>query len=311
MTSQAIPRDPVTALHVRRRVSVTRRSARAGWVFVAPFLVVLSVAVIAPVVYAIYLSLFRDRFIGGEQFVGLANYVQAFTDAKLWSGVLRVLLFFAIQVPIMLAFALVAALALDSGRLRWSGAFRIILFLPYAVPGVVSVLIWAFVYGPQFGLVGTVNSALGGAYITPLTPQAILGSIANIAVWEYAGYYMLVFYATLRTVSGDIYEAAEIDGAGPLRTVISIKLPALRGAIVIAVVFSVIGSFQLFNEPNLLRTSAPTTITSNFTPTLYTYTLSFAGQQYNYAAALAVVLGLVTGVVAYIVQVRGNRSELR
>jgi multiple sugar transport system permease protein len=311
MSAESIGGEPVIAVRVRRRASVTRRGARAGWVFVAPFLVVLAVAVIAPVVYAIYLSLFRDRFIGGDQFVGLANYVEAFTDEKLWSGVLRVVLFFAIQVPVMLAFALVAALALDSGRLRWSGAFRVILFLPYAVPGVVSVLIWAFVYGPQYGLVGTVNSLLGSAVVTPLTPQSILVSIANIAVWEYAGYYMLVFYATLRTVPADIYEAAEIDGAGPFRTVLSIKLPALRGAIVIAVVFSVIGSFQLFNEPNLLKVSAPTTITSNFTPTLYTYTLSFAGQQYNYAAALAIVLGLVTGLIAYVVQVRGNRSDVR
>ena len=136
-------------------------------------------------------------------------------------------------------------------------------------------------------------------------------AIANIATWQFAGYNMLIFYSALRTVPGELYEAAAIDGATPLRIILSIKLPALRGAIVIAVVFSIIGSFQLFNEPNLLKVLAPNAISSFFTPNLYAYTLSFAGQQYNYSATIAIVMGVLTGVIAYIVQLRGTRSEQR
>ena len=87
----------------------------------------------------------------------------------------------------------------------------------------------------------------------------MLASIANIVTWEFVGYNMLIFYSALRTVPDELYEAAAIDGAGPFRTS-SIKLPALRGAIVIATIFSIIGSFQLFNEPNILRTLAPNVI---------------------------------------------------
>ena len=111
--------------------------------------------------------------------------------------------------------------------------------------------------------------------------------------------------------SADLYEAAELDGASPLRVVTAIKLPALRGAIVIATIFSIIGSFQLFNEPNLLRTLAPNVIGTDFTPNLYAYNLSFAGQEYNYSATVAIVMGVLTAVIAYVVQVRGTRQENR
>lgn len=288
-----------------------RRIRLAGWQFVAPFMLLFLGAIVAPVIYAVYLSLFRDQLVGGNAFVGLANYATLLGDEKFWSSLGRVTLFLVIQVPVMLVLGLVAALALDSVRMRWIPFFRIALFLPYAVPGVVAALIWGFMYGSEFGLAGSVNSLLGSDVIEPLSPQWILVAIANIATWQFAGYNMLIFYSALRTVPGELYEAAAIDGASPLRIILSVKLPALRGAIVIAVVFSIIGSFQLFNEPNLLKVLAPNAISSFFTPNLYAYTLSFAGQQYNYSATIAIVMGVLTGVIAYIVQLRGTRSEQR
>ncbi|MBF4635165.1 sugar ABC transporter permease [Agreia pratensis] len=294
-----------TPTRTRRRLGIP-----IGWGFVTPFLVFFVIAILAPVVYAIYLSLFREQIVGGSGFVGFDNYVRAFTDPEFWAGVGRVIAFMIVQVPIMLAFSLIAALAIDSGRLRAPGFYRILLFLPYAVPGVVAVLIWGFIYGPRFGLVGSINNFLGAQIFTPLTPDWVLASIANISVWEFAGYNMVIFYAALRTVPSELYEAASLDGAGPLRTVMSIKLPALRGALVITTIFSIIGSFQLFNEPNLLKPIAPNAITSNFTPNLYAYTLSFAGQQYNYSATIAIVMGLITAIIAYVVQLRGTRKEL-
>lgn len=266
--------------------------------------------IVAPVLYALYLSLFREQLVGGNVFTGLDNYVQVLGDSKFWESFGRVTLFLVVQVPIMLALSLIAALALDSARLHGSGFFRIAIFLPYAVPGVVAALIWGFIYGDQFGLTASINS-LFGIHLQPLASSWILGSIGNIVTWEFMGYNMLIFYAALRVVPGELYEAAEIDGAGAFRTVISIKIPALRGAIVIATIFSVIGSFQLFNEPNLLKALAPNAITSYFTPNMYAYNLSFAGQQFNYAATVALVMGVITAVIAYVVQLRGSRQEVR
>jgi multiple sugar transport system permease protein len=287
------------------------RGDTKGWIFVGPFLAVFAFAFLAPIGYAAYLSLFREQaFFGTREFVGLANYADVFTDDKFWDGSLRVLLFLVVQVPIMLGLALVAALAIDSARLYASSFFRLVIFLPYAVPGVVAVLMWGFMYGTNFGLAADVNELLGTS-IAPLSEDWMLASIANIVTWEFVGYNMLIFYSALRTVPGDIYEAAAIDGAGALRTVLSIKIPALRGAIVIATIFSIIGTFQLFNEPNILRTLEPNVITTYYTPNLYAYNLSFGGQQYNYSATVAIVMGLLTAVIAYVVQLRGSREAMK
>lgn len=299
---------PAVAGPVRPQRSTVRWH---GWAYIGPFMFFFLLTVVAPVGYATYLSLFRNQLVGGRSFVGVANYAQVLTDPDFWHGFGRVLVFLAIQVPVMMAIALVAALALDSGRLVARGAFRVLLFLPYAVPGVVAALIWGFIYGPRFGLAGTINSALGSEMLRPLSSSWILPSIANIATWEFAGYNMLIYYAALRTVPAELYEAASIDGAGALRQIGAIKVPALRGALVITTVFSIIGSIQLFNEPNLLKPMAPNSISSSFTPNLYAYNLAFSGQRPSYSATIAVVMGVITGIVAYVVQVRGSRKDAR
>ncbi|WP_329373448.1 sugar ABC transporter permease [Streptomyces sp. NBC_00669] len=285
------------------------RRRLAGWGFVGPFLAVFVLVFLAPIVYSIHLSLFRDQLIGGNHFVGLDNYRQAFQDHEFWSGLGRVGLFLVVQVPIMLGIALLVALALDSGRLYGRDFFRISIFLPYAVPAVVATLMWGFMYGKQFGLVASVNEHLHTSIPDPLAPGWVLASIGNIVTWEFVGYNMLIFYAALRVVPESLYEAAEIDGAGQWRVIRSIKIPAIRGALVIATIFSVIGSFQLFNEPSILKSLAPNAITTYFTPNLYTFSLSFSGQQHNYAATVAIVMGVVTMIVAYVVQLRGMRKE--
>jgi multiple sugar transport system permease protein len=140
-----------------------RRSRRrwAGAGFIAPFLAVFALVFLAPIVYSIYLSLFRERLIGGNSFVGLDNYADVLQDDQFWTSLTRVALFLAIQVPIMLGIALAVALAIDSRRLFAANLFRITVFLPYAVPAVVATLMWGFMYGSRFGLVGSINENLG------------------------------------------------------------------------------------------------------------------------------------------------------
>lgn len=284
------------------------RRSWTGWGFIGPFAVVFAFVFLAPIAYSIYLSLFRDQLIGGNHFVGLDNYKQAFQDDQFWSSLERVSLFLVIQVPIMLGIALFVALALDSGRLFGRDFFRISIFLPYAVPAVVATLMWGFMYGTQFGLVGDINSAFDVTLPDPLSAHLVLASIGNIVTWEFVGYNMLIFYSALRVIPTSLYEAAEIDGAGQFRVITAIKLPAIRGALVIATIFSIIGSFQLFNEPSILRPLARNAITTDYTPNFYTYSLSFNGQQHNYSAAVAIIMGLITMIIAYVVQLRGMRK---
>ncbi|SEF38040.1 multiple sugar transport system permease protein [Amycolatopsis pretoriensis] len=309
MTSTAAP--PVAA--PARPAPPARRPRRnwRGWLFVAPFMLVFALTFVAPVVYAFVLSLFRDQaFFGGTVFVGGDNYAQVLADPKFWEAFRRVLVFLAVQVPIMLVLALIAALAIDSARLHAPGFFRVVIFLPYAVPAVVAALMWGFIYGDHFGLAADLNHLFGTDAIKPLSQNWLLTSIGNVVTWEFVGYNMLIFYSALKVIPKELFEAASIDGAGAFRTILSVKLPAIRGAIVIATIFSIIGSFQLFNEPNIMRNLVPNVIGTFYTPNMYAYNLSFAGQQYNYSAAVAIVMGVITAVIAYVVQLRGSRKGM-
>jgi multiple sugar transport system permease protein len=291
----------------RRRARHHARPRLAGWGFVGPFLIVFAFALIVPIGYAIYLSLFRQQLIGGNAFVGAANYRLALSDPQFWAALRRAALFLAVQVPVMLVLALLAALALDSARLRWAPLYRLSIFLPYAVPAVVASLMWGFMYGSQFGLIARVRSFFGGHFPDPLSGSWVLAAVGNVVTWEFVGYNMLIFFSALRAVPGELYEAAEIDGAAQLAIIRWIKLPALRVAIVVALIFSIIGSLQLFNEPNILQQLAPDTISSSFTPNMYAYNLSFAGQEYNYSATIAIVMGILTMIIAAAVQWYGSR----
>jgi len=299
LTSAAVP---------RRRREASRRAA-VGYLFVAPFLVVFVAMLVVPLVYAGYLSLFREQLVGGTSFAGLDNYTRAFGDDRLWQGVARVGMFFLIQVPIMLVLALAFALALDSGVLWLSRLFRLGFFVPYAVPGVVATLMWGYLYGPEFGPIAQLFDKLSLDRPKLLGSDLMLGSIANVVFWEFTGYNMILLYAALRAIPTELYEAAAVDGAGPWRTAWSVKIPALRPALLLALIFSVIGSFQLFNEPQLLQRLAPNVIDSAYTPNIYAYSLAFTSQDLNYAAAVSFLLGLVIVAVSYTVQLAANRRR--
>ncbi|MFC6568340.1 carbohydrate ABC transporter permease [Actinoplanes utahensis] len=286
---------------------MTRRSW-IGWQFTGPFLAVFALVFLAPIGYSAYLSVFRTKLVGGTGFVGMENYTKTFSDPQFWEGVSRVAIFLAVQVPIMLGLALLVALAIDSGRLYGTGFFRVSIFLPYAVPAVVATLMCGFLYGIRFGLVGSLNEGLGLNIPDPLAPDWILTTIGNIVTWEFVGYNMLILYSGLRVVDTALYEAAAIDGAGQFRIIRAIKLPALRGPLVVATIFSIIGSFQLFTEPQILKSIAPNAITTYFTPNVYTYQLSFTGQQVNYSATIALVMGVATMIVAYLFQRRSLKG---
>ncbi len=275
---------------------------RAGLLFLLPFLVVFGIGVIAPLGYAAWLSLYRDQLIGGRTFVGLANYTKVLADPDFLDGAGRVAVFLVVQVPVMLGLALFAALTLDSQRVRGMRFMRIGIFMPYAVPSVVAALMWGFMYGDQFGLVGQLNDAFDLSLPSPLSGGLVLTSIGNVVTWEFVGYNMLILYAALRAVPEELYEAAEIDGANGLQIAFRIKLPALRPALSVAGLFSIIGTFQLFNEPNILQTLAPGAISTHYTPNMYAYQLTFNADQVTYSAAVAVVLGLITVAVAYSAQ---------
>ncbi|MFB9252628.1 carbohydrate ABC transporter permease [Sphaerisporangium melleum] len=285
-----------------------RRKTQIGLAFIAPFGVLFALVFIVPILYAGYLSLFQEKLVGGNTFVGLANYLKLFQDPQFWDGAGRVFRFTFVQVPIMLIFSMALALALDSMRLHGTRFLRVTIFLPYAVPAIVSTLMWGFLLGVKYGLFGSLNDALGTDF-NPFAPGTTLISIGVMVTWAFTGFNMLIFYAALKAVPRELYEAAAIDGANEFQIVRAIKLPALRGSLIVTIIFSIIGTFQMFNEPQILPSMvAGSGVTTFYTPNLYAYNLAFTGSQQGYAAALALVMAAITIAVAYAVQIRGLRN---
>jgi multiple sugar transport system permease protein len=276
----------------RRRKSRGRRGL-AGFAFTLPFMGLFLAVFVAPLLYALYLSLFREQLIGGRSFVGLGNYAEGVTDEDFLSGVGRVVLFLVVQVPVMLVLALFFALALDSGRVRFAKFFRIGIFVPYAVPTVIAALMWGFLYGRDFGPLAEAAGKLGVSAPNFLGEHTMLWSIANVSTWTFTGVNMIVFLTALRAVPDELYDAAAVDGAGALRIALHVKLPLLRPALLLCTIFSVIGALQLFAEPQIFSAIAPQVIGKAFTPNLYVYNLAFTDQRLNYAAALSVLMGAV------------------
>ena len=302
------PAEPSSIAGSRRPLTA---KAIAPYLFLAPFFALFIAFIVAPLVYALYMSIFRDTLVGGRQFAGVANYLKVMGDQKFWDGVGNLAIFGIVQVPIMLGLALLFALVLDRGHLYAKGLFRLGFFLPYAVPSVIAALIWGYLYGPVFGPLTQLANMLN---LTPpnfLAKDAMLFSIATIVTWEFVGYNMVIFYAALKAIPSELSEAALIDGATPWQFARTIQLPLLWPAILLAIIFSINGTLQLFNEPYLMRALAPQVISSSYTPNIYAYSLATASQQYNYAAAVSFVLGVVIAGASYLFTVVTNRGRAK
>jgi multiple sugar transport system permease protein len=281
------------------------------YLFLAPFLLLFLLFFILPLGYALGISLFADRLVGGTVFVGSQNYLQAFLDSSFWEGVRRMLLFMVVQVPVMLCLALIFALLLDSGVTKLRTLFRLGFFLPYAIPSVVSALLWGYLYSPSFGPFAQIASSLHLPAPGFLTDSGMLASIGNIVTWQWTGYNMIILFAALQAIPPELYEAALVDGATGWKVARYIKIPLIAPALVLTCVFSIIGSLQLFNEPRIMWTLAPDVIGDHYTPNLYAYNLAFNDQQYNYSAAISFTLGAIVFVCSYIFMLATNRGRLR
>ncbi|MGW0802613.1 carbohydrate ABC transporter permease [Nonomuraea sp. NPDC002799] len=266
-------------------------------IFIAPFGILFLVFFAAPILYATWKSLYVVQRTGTygpatQVFGGLSQYVQVFQDATFWESVGRVLLFGVVQVPIMIGLALLFALLLDSPLLRGKRFFRLAFFAPYAVPGVIAAIMWGYLFSPTVSPFSVLTSK-----VDFLSGDLVLWAIVNVVTWVFVGYNMLIIYSSLLAIPAEIYEAARLDGAGQLRIAWSVKIPMVMPALVLTVVFSIIGTLQLLAEPQVF-TQFTSTVTSTYTPNLVVYATASV-PNFNFAAAFSVVLALATFVLSF------------
>ncbi|HET9076874.1 MAG TPA: sugar ABC transporter permease [Acidimicrobiales bacterium] len=287
-----------------RRRAARKRIQGAPALFLAPFALLFTVFFLVPIGYAIYESLYRVHVSGlglgptGTVFAGFANYTQALSSSGFVSGLERVLLFGVVQIPVMLVFATLLAMLLDSAAARFQRFFRPAFFLPYGIPGVIASILWSFLYLPGLSPIVSGLKTMGFGSVNFLGVHTVLWSIANIVTWEYTGYNMLIIYAGLQAIPKELYEAARMDGASEWKIATRVKLPMVFSSVVLTAVFSIIGTLQLFSEPQVLR-AVTTNISSTFTPNLDAYTQAFTANNPNEAAAIAVILAVGTFILSF------------
>jgi multiple sugar transport system permease protein len=215
------------------------------------------------------------------------------------SSILRVVLFACVQIPFMLLVSLAMALLLDAVTSKVAGRFRIVLLVPYMIPGVVAAIVWVNLYSPEVGPLTPLGELLGFDW-NFFAPSMVWPSIGNLLTWHGIGYNMVIIYSALQSVPRELFEAARLDGASELRIARSIKIPFVRGALVLTALLSIIQMLQIFNEPALFRNVTPETVSDDFAPIMIIYNQAFNAGNYNYAAALSVLLALFLGVASFL-----------
>ncbi len=284
------------------------------WVWVLPAVILLVVFVYYPIVDNIRLSLFSwSAFSAKPTFVGLDNYRTAATDPVFWHSMLNNTLFAVTSLIFQVGFSLVLAAVLEEfvhQRLR--GLLRTIYFIPAAISITVSGILFSFIYNPQIGLLNSALSALGLDSWT----HAWLGeqgtamwSIIAMSQWQSFGYTAVLFVVAIQRVPREFYEAAKVDGAGPVRSFFTVTVPLVREMTTLIIILTISGAFLVFNEVMVMTAGGP----SNSSQVLGTwlYRNAFMNDDMGYAAAIATVIFVITFVIAAVQLAVSRRRRIQ
>jgi lactose/L-arabinose transport system permease protein len=284
---------------------------RSGWIFVAPALILFAVFLAYPILSSLYLVTRRWKGLT-DSFIGLGNFVRMMNDGLFWHSLGVNFFIMVIQVPIMIALALLFAVILHQGIRRLRGVYRLVLFLP-AITSLVAYSILFRILLQTNGLANNLMMQMGLLHqpITWLTDPFWANVAIIVAVtWRWTGYNMIFFLVGLQNIDPEIYEAAEVDGASKVVQFFRITLPLLVPVLLFVLVTSTSGTLQLFDEPNVL-TNQGQPANATMTVALYIYRQAFViSSDFGYATSMSYIIVLLAGVLAFI-QIRflGGRKK--
>jgi multiple sugar transport system permease protein len=283
---------------------------RGGIWFVLPFMLVYAAFVLWPLLYGLGMSFFDTSLVRDEsQFVGLANYAQLFADPEVWRTLWVTILFTAgSTVPLVLV-ALVMALLVQTG-IGGQWFWRFAYFAPFQLPVATVAMIWEWLFSGDFGLFNGILTGLGLPTVGWLTePEIGLWSVVILTVWWTVGFNFLLYLAALQAIPAQLYEAAEIDGAGGWRRLFSITLPLLNRTTGLVVVLQVLASLKLFDQAYILY-DASGGPGGSATPILqYVYETGFTDYRLGYASAISYMFFVLIILIALLQARLSRRSE--
>jgi multiple sugar transport system permease protein len=288
----------------RRRSPMTwlRGGGLSNLVFILPMLVIFGVFSWGPIVESVVISLQKTNFVTPATFVGFDNFVGVFHDPLLWTAIQNTGYFALLALLFGYPIPLVVAVLMSEVR-RARGLFSALAYLPVVVPPVVAVLLWQFFFDASPH--GVFNTILGWVGIGPQpwiqSASTAMPSIVLEATWAAAGGTIIIYLAALTSVAPELYDAAEVDGAGIWRKIWHVTLPQLRPVLLVTFILQIIGTSQVFLEPFLFTGGGPVNSTVTVLQLIYRYAFQNSiGGDYGEATALSILLALFLALFSFV-----------
>jgi len=281
-----------TTVTATSRVRADRR-VWAPYVFVSPFFIIFTLFMLVPVGAGVYLSLTDWAGLGSPEYVGLDNYARLLRDASFGTALANTAFYTVLALALVLPASLLIALALDARGLRLRNLFRLTYFMPVVLSPIIIALIFGLIFDGRYGLLNAVLDALFGlppvAWLTDPTLARVV--VVVLVLWRWTGYLTIFFLAGLQNIPRELHEAAELDGAGPVRRFFAVTLPQLKPVTAFIAVTMLVNTAQIFEEPFLLTQGGPGEATLSIS--MFVYRAGFQRQELGYAAAAGVVMFLI------------------
>ncbi len=277
----------------------TMKNYLKGYLFLLPNFIGFFIFMAIPIIMGLIISFTDYNGFSQFNFIGLKNYIDMFRDEYFLVSLGNNLLYTAVTVPGIVVFALLLAVAVNTG-IRCSGLFKTMFFLPNISSMVAVGIVWAMLFNPTMGPINNFLRSLG----IENPPQWIsasdsaLWSIMLVDIWKKAGYYMVILLAGLQSIPKQLYEAASIDGAGAVKKFFKITLPMLSPTMFMVMVLCIIQSFQVFDLVNIMTQGGPGRSTNVLVFRIYQE--GFQKLQFGYASAMAYFLFLIVLIVTLI-----------
>ncbi len=295
------------------------RDIKRALLFILPTYLIISIFIIAPIFFAFYLSFNRWNLLGSMNYIGISNYEKLFHSEEFWKAVINTFYYSFITVPIGICISLILALLLNS-KIKGITLYRTVYFMPVMTSVVASAFIWQWIFQSQNGILNYLFGFLGFKPLSWLNepkgiftvifdsfgrqipkwlggPSVTLVAISIMTIWKNTGYYMIIFLAGLQNIPETLYEAAQMDGAGPIKSFFSITLPILSPTTFFILIMSVIVSFQVFEQVAVTTQGGP--LNASLVLVYFIYQKAFKFLEVGYASSAAYILFTIIIVLTY------------
>lgn len=291
-SAAALPARPT------RRLSPERRETISGYLFILPAVLGFLLWTAGPMAYSAWVSLTDWDLLSPPRFVGLDNYRRMFDDKLFWTSLRVTFVFTLLAAPLFQLFSFVSALLLNI-EVRGVALFRTLYYLPTVVPLVASSVLWSWIYNSEFGLLNSVLRAVGLPKLLWLQDTDLVTPALVIMILWGVGGTMVIYLAGLQGIPAHLYEAAEIDGAGPWQRLVNVTIPMMSPIIFFNFVLGLIAALQTFAQAYIITDGGPRNATLFYA--VYLYRRAFRDFQMGYAAALAWVLFAIVLAISLLV----------